>query len=93
MPGASHMHAGKPITERSALGIVWMFFVFPIAVGGAFTTFIVVRTIASGRQFTTGQWLGEVIFCGLLGLGIMTCLPAAGWQELSRRRRVKREEG
>ena len=46
-----------------------------------------VRGVTAGGRFAGADWLGQVAWCGLLGLGLMTAIPAAGWQELRRRRR------
>jgi membrane protein implicated in regulation of membrane protease activity len=86
MPGAPQMRAGKPIAERSALQIVVLFLVLPILAGGGILCFTLINAVDRGREFTAGDWFWQVGWIGLLGLGVMSALPAAGWQELRRRR-------
>ena len=75
------MHSGTPMNERSDTGIILMFIVLPIPTGSILFA-LVVNVMTHGRSFTALDWLGQVVWFGLLGLGVMTCLPAAGWQEL-----------
>jgi hypothetical protein len=86
MPGAPQMGSGKPIAERSALLIVVLFLVLPILPGGGILCFTLLNAVDRGREFTAGDWFWQVGWFGLLGLCVMVALPAAGWQELRRRR-------
>jgi hypothetical protein len=87
MPGP---HTGRsfPIESRSAVNIVLMFFVLPILAGLAILTFTIVQIIKHGHEFTASDWFWQVGWFGLLGLLLMTALPATGYQEFQRRRRL-----
>ena len=87
MPGAPHMRGGKPIGERSTLGVVWLFIVFPILFGGILLVVMISLAVreADGRPLTVK--LTEVSCGALIALGAMVALPAVGVAELRRRRR------
>lgn len=87
------MHSGTPMEERSTAGIILMFIVLPVLTGIAILFALVVNVATHGRSFTTMDWLYQVVWFGLLGLGVMTALPAAGWQELRRRKGSRQAEG
>jgi hypothetical protein len=74
------------MAERSTAGVVGMFFVVPVLAGGAIVSWVVARVVTTAADLTAGEWLWEVGWFGLLGLALATGLPAAGWQELRRRR-------
>ena len=92
MPGAPHMRRGKPIGERSTLGVVWLFIVVPILLGGimlAVMTCLAIRE-ADGRPLTAK--LTEFSCGALIALGAMIVCPAVGIAELRRRRRERDTE-
>lgn len=79
----------KDMSERSNPEIVWGFLVLPFLTGIAILVALVANAFANSATFTAMDWLGQVVWLGLLGLGMMTALPAAGWQELQRRKGQK----
>jgi len=87
------MHGGRPIRERSTLGVVWLFIVFPILFGGAMLAVMVVLALreADGRPLTVK--LTEFSCGALIAMGAMTALPAVGIAELRRRRREDQPRG
>ena len=89
MPGAPHFGRSIPITERSTQNIVIMFFAFPVLSGLALVCWTIVSAIASFPELTDWTWIWQVAFGCILGLLIMTALPAVGWQELRRRQKEK----
>jgi hypothetical protein len=88
MPGAPHMRAGQPIEKRSVFMIVCLFFVLPVLAGGGMLCHLGWYIISEGGQFTTSDWFG-MAWNGLIGFGVTTSLPAAGYQELRRRRQLR----
>jgi hypothetical protein len=89
VPGAPHMRGGRPIAERSAAQIVWLFIVLPVLAGVGILCHLVWIVTVGGSRFTAADWFWQVGWYGLLGLGVMTALPAAGCQELRRRKRAR----
>jgi uncharacterized integral membrane protein len=81
------MRRGVPLAERSMANVIWMFMILPIIAGAAILVFAVVNVVANGREFTAADWLWQVGWFGLLGLGLMTAFPIVGWRELRRRRK------
>ena len=69
----------KSMQERSNAEIVGIFLVLPILSGIAILVAMVANAVANSEGFTAMAWLGQVVWFGLLGLGLMSCLPAAGW--------------
>ena len=67
-----------------------MFFILPILAGIAVLTFMTRQIIQHGHEFTASEWFWQVGWFGLLGVLLMTALPAAGYQEFQRRRTVAR---
>ena len=65
-----------------------MLFVVPVLAGGAIVSWVVVRVVTAAGDLTAAEWIWEVGWFGLLGLALATGLPAAGWQELQRRRQA-----
>lgn len=95
MPGAPWRGRSKPLAERSLGELVVVFMILPVLFGG-FTMFMVVKNAAThAANFTVGDWLGQVVAAGLLGLGAAVTLPAVAYQEIRRRRRerMQRKEG
>jgi hypothetical protein len=78
-----------PMAERSTPGLIGMFFVFPILAGGALLSMTITIAVRESVSFTASDWFWKVGWSGLLALGLMTALPAAGWQELAKRRALK----
>lgn len=81
------------ITQRSSAQIVGLFIVFPILAGlGILCHLVWLIAVDSGR-FTTSDWFWQVGWYGLIGFGVLTALPAAGYQELMRRRNASVSPG
>ncbi len=89
MPGAPQFGRRALITERSTANIVIMFFAFPVLAGLALLCWTIFNASAWYSESTKGNWFSQVAFGLIFGLLIMTALPAAGWQELRRRRKEK----
>jgi hypothetical protein len=92
MPGASWMGRGKPISERTTAELVGVFIVLPVLLGGLLVTVVVCNAVARAGSFTLGDWFWQVVWVGLLGLGLAVSLPAVAFQEF-RRRRAQRSAG
>jgi hypothetical protein len=84
------MGRGRPIGERSTLGVVWLFIVVPLLLGGIMLAVMIGLAVreASDRSLTVK--LTELSCGALIALGVMITLPAVGIAEL-RRRRLARE--
>lgn len=78
-----------PMSERSVPGVVGMFFVLPLLVGGALLAGAIVLALKRDGEPGAPEGYGGVAWMGLLALGLITALPAAGWQELRKRRALK----
>jgi hypothetical protein len=89
MPGAPWMGRGKPMAERSPVGIALSFIVGPVVLGAAILVGVVVNVVAREGKLTPGEWFWQVAWCGLLGLAAIVALPVVGWRELRRRRENK----
>lgn len=89
MPGAPQFGNRIPIAKRSTTHIVIVFFAFPVIAGLALMSWTMFNAIAWYSESTNEKWLGQVAFGCILGLLMMTALPAVGWQELRRRRKEK----
>lgn len=93
MPGAPNMLAGRSIADRSAAQVVWLFIVLPVVAGVGIlchVAWLVAWLVAvEGGRFTAVDGFWQVGLYGLLGLGVVTALPAAGYQELRRRKRLQ----
>lgn len=82
----------KRMDQRSTLEVVLVFIAAPIPIGIAILTFARDHAIANGHQFTISEWFFQVVWFGLLGLGLLFALPATGLQELDNRRRKRNQE-
>lgn len=81
---------GKRMELRTNLEVVLVFMVFPVPVGIAILAMTGLNALAHGHLFTASDWLFQVVWCGLLGLGILLALPAVGIEELTKRSRARR---
>ena len=92
MPGAPHMRGGKPIGERSTLGVVWLFIVFPILFGGILFAVMAVIALRQAEERPLGDMIFEFGCGGVIVLAGMLAFPAVGITELRRRRRERDTE-
>lgn len=75
---------------RSTAEVVAVFLIGPILFGAGLLGFAAFMMIDGRKELSLGQWLFQIGFLCMLGLGLLTALPAVGWQEL-RKRRQQRE--
>ncbi|MFO1094492.1 MAG: hypothetical protein U0992_14485 [Planctomycetaceae bacterium] len=78
----------QKMSARSNAEIVLVFLVIAPLTGMAVVAITTLNAVRHAREFMTVDWLLQVGWAGLLGLGAMTALPAVGWQELQKRRRT-----
>jgi hypothetical protein len=83
------MGPGKPMADRTTAEVVLMFVVVPPLIGTAILIYTLVNVVARSREFTAADWFWQVAWFGLLGVGLAVGLPAAGWQEIQRRRALR----
>ena len=86
------MHGGKPIGERSTLGVVWVFIVFPILFGGIVLAVMTSFAVKQVKERPLEDMAFEFGCGGLLIVAAMLALPAVGIAELRRRRRERDTE-
>ena len=89
MPGAPHMRGGKPIGERSTLGVVWLFIVVPLLLGGIMLTVMAVLAVRQANERPLSDMLFEFGCGGAIVLAAMLAGPAVGITELRRRRQAR----
>ena len=76
----------RRMSERSNSEIVWVFFIFSPVCALLLLVVAVVMVFRSGLPQTFADWCGLAWGVVVLPLGALA-LPAAGWQELQRRRK------
>ncbi|CAN5127655.1 hypothetical protein BH10PLA2_BH10PLA2_24780 [soil metagenome] len=79
----------KPIGKWTYAEICFLFFAFPICSGLGLLAFTLLNAWHRANDLSVADWCWQVGYTGLLGLGLCTALPAAGWQELARRQRER----
>jgi hypothetical protein len=79
----------KPIGEFSRAEIYFVFFALPIVGGSGLLAFTLFNAWRQANDLSVADSFWQVGCMSLLALGLCTALPAAGWQELTRRRRER----
>jgi hypothetical protein len=83
-----NLRGGKPIQERSGGELIWLFLVFPVAIGAVLLALLFFNLAKHRNEYASKEWLGFA-WGLLLSAGLMIGLPAAAWQEWQRRKQFR----
>lgn len=88
MPGAPHFGSDQPISQRSTAEVVSLFIVLPVIAGITLFSFTIGNLLIHRETSTLSDWCWQLGVGGFLSFGLVAAIPAAGYQELRRRRNI-----